>query len=192
MYFVWSSDAELSDSYMYVSKAPNGLNYTAWVTGEALVKEPPVATLIGDTDSPTKLSDMILTQFELPILSPRAVSVLEKLGADNIQYFPVTIKNWQTGDLEKSYRIANIVGLVNCLDKKHATFNTFPEDENKISWLQQYRILEDKIPVKGRKTPLVFRLGEFPFHVLAHKSVKTAFEKERITGSQFIAPEEFA
>lgn len=194
MYFVWGSDAGLSDSYMYASKAPNGLNFASWITGEALVKEPPVATLIGDTDSPTTLSDMILTQFELPILSPKTISVLEKLGVDNIQYFPINIKNWQTGELEKSYRIANIVGLVYCLDKKHATFNTLPEDENKISWLQQYRILEEKIPAKasGKKTPLVFRLGEFPFHVLAHKSVKTAFEKERITGSQFIAPEDFA
>ena len=194
MYFVWSSDAGLSDSYMYVNKAPDGLNYDTWITGEPLVKPPPVVTLVGDSDSPTTLSDMILTQFELPILSPRAISVLEKTGVDNIQYFPINIKNRQTGELEKSYQIANIVGLVDCLDKKHATYNTSPRDENTILLLQQYRILEDKILPKGsgKKTPLIFRLGEFPFHVLAHESVKTAFEKENITGSEFIAPEKFA
>jgi hypothetical protein len=194
MYFVWRSDAGLADSYMYISDVPVALDHEEWITGGPLLTQPPVVTLIGDSDSPATLSDVILTQFQLPVLSPRAVSVLEKLGVDNIQYFPINLKHRQAKRVDSSYQIANIVGLVYCLDKKHATFNPSPLNENEILWLQQYRILEDQVLHKdaGKKAPLIFRLGEFPFHVLAHESVKAAFDKEKLTGSEFIAPEQFA
>jgi hypothetical protein len=128
------------------------------------------------------------------VLSPRAVSVLEKAGVDNLQYFPIHIKNRETGELEQSYKIVNVVGLVYCLDKKRATFTTFAHDESKISWLQQYSIFEDMIqPISpSQEKPLIFRLGEFRSHVLAHESIKTTFGKQRITGSEFIPPEDVA
>jgi hypothetical protein len=192
MYFVWSSNPDLSKTYMYVRELPTDLRHKDWITGESVTNQPKVATLTGKRDSPTTLSDVIVGEFDFPVLSPKAISVLERTGVDNIEYFPIKIKNWKTGELDKSYRIANIVGLVYCLDRQHATFTTF--DDGEISALQQYRILEDKILPNGRgkKAPLIFRLGEFRYHVLAHESVKTAFEKEKITGSEFIAPEKFA
>jgi hypothetical protein len=194
MYFVWQSNAALSKKYMYVRKAPNELRPKGWTTGKALVKEPTIVTLTGSETSPTTLSDVILGGFHIPVLSPQAVSVLQDAGVDNIQYFPINIRNWETGELNQSYKIANIIGLVNCLDRKHATVTTFPEDKNEISWLQEYRIFEDRIAPRGggKKAPLVFRLGEFRDHVLAHESVKTAFEKAGITGSKFEPPETFA
>jgi uncharacterized protein DUF1629 len=192
MYFVWRSNAALSNTYMYVPQLPSDLRHKDWITGEPVTNDPKVATLTGKDDSPTTLSDVIVGGFNFPVLSPNAISVLETTGVDNIEYFPIKIKNWKTGELDKSYKIANIVGLVYCLDKEHATFRTF--DDGEIRALQHYRILEDKILPKGRgkKAPLIFRLGEFRYHVLAHESVKTAFEKEKITGSEFIAPKEFA
>jgi hypothetical protein len=192
MYFVWRSNAALSKTYMYVRQLPSDLRHQDWITGNSVTNQPKVATLTGKNDSPTTLSDVIVGEFNFPVLSPKAIAVLEKTGVDNIEYFPIKIKNWQTGELDKSYKIGNIVGLIDCLDKKHATFGTF--DDGEISRLQQYRIFEDKVLPQGRgkHAPLVFRLGEFRYHVLAHESVKTAFEKEKITGSEFVAPEKFA
>ena len=177
---------------MYVGRRPDGLRPAKWITGEALLKQPPVLILIGDDDSPTILSDVILTSFDIPILSPKAISVLDKSGVNNIQYFPVLIKNWQNSEIEKSYKIANIVGLVYCLDRTNSTYNTFPEDDD-ISWLQQYSIFIEKIlPIPPNKNkPLIFRLGEFSYHILVHETIKTAFEKEGITGSEFICPEDY-
>lgn len=192
MYFVWRSDAGLSDEFLYVSKAPDGLSHGRWITGQPLLAKPSTVTLVGDSDYASALSDMILTQFELPVLSPRAVSALESLGVDNIEYFPINIKRPKVKTLETSYKIANIVGLVNCLDKKHATIETFSANPNRISWLGQYRILEDKLSGAGpnKKTPLVFRLGEFPYHLLVHASVKAVFEAQKLTGAVFIPTEE--
>src|SRR5262249_59683198 len=113
---------------------------------------------------------------------PKAITVLEEMGVDNLEYFPVQIKHKKAKDVEKSYRVANVVGKIDCLDKKHAKFTTFP-DEDEISYLSKYKIFEDKIqPKAGKKPPLVFRLGEFTYHVLAHESVKKAFEKAGLSG----------
>src|SRR5690242_2808723 len=97
MYYVWRSDAALSDRYLYASRVPDGLTHQDWITGKPLPKRPPAITLVGDGDSPITLSDMILTQFELPILSPKAMAALESVGVDNIEYFPITIKSRKTG-----------------------------------------------------------------------------------------------
>ena len=117
------------------------------------------------------------------------MSVLEGMGVDNIQYFPIDI---DTGKgVEKSFKIANILGLINCLDRKHAKFETF--DDGELSWLERYRIHEDEIkPLgKGKKPALVFRLGEFPSHILAHDSIMKAFKQNGITGAEFIPTEKF-
>jgi hypothetical protein len=193
MYFVWESNAHLSDDFLYVTEAPDGLNQGDWIRGKGLLAKPATVTLVGDSDSPATLSDMILTQFELPVLSPRAISTLADIGVDNIEYFPINIKRPKVKGLEQSYRIGNIVGLVFCLDKRHATFDTFPDNPNKIMSLEQYHILEEKVTGAGpgKKTPLVFRLGEFSYHVLAHESVKSAFEKQKLTGALFTDPAKY-
>ena len=192
MYFVWRNNRALSKTYMYVRHFPDDLRRKEWITGKPMTTPPKVVTFTGKDSSPTTLSDVILGEFNFPVLSPRAIAVLEKAGVDNIEYFPIKIKNWKTGELDESYKIGNIVGLIDCLDRKHAIVDTF--DDGRISGLQEYSIFEDRVlpQERGKKPPLIFRLGEFRYHVLAHESVKTAFEEEKITGSQFIPPEEFA
>jgi hypothetical protein len=194
MYFVWRSNAALSKKYMYVRDDPPELDQGDWITGKPMLTKPPVMTMTGKESSPSAPSDIVLGGFNLPVLSPRAIAVLDRIGVDNLEYFSIRLRNWETGAIDQSYKIANVLGLVNCLDRNHATYNVFPDDETKISWLQKYRILEDRIPSAGRgkKPLLLFRLGEFPYHVLAHESVKAAFEGEGLTGSKFVPPEMFA
>jgi hypothetical protein len=191
MYFVWQSDAKLYDDFMYVSRTPDGLNHGEWTRGERFLAKPKMFTLAGDSKYASTLSDMVLTQFELPVLSPRAISTLEDLGADNLEYFPINIKRPKVTAVVKSFKIANIVGRIDCLDKNHAIFETFSSNPNKISSLRQYRIIEDRIAeaAAGNKPPLIFRLGEFSYHALAHESVKKAFEKQKLTGAMFTPPE---
>ena len=113
------------------------------------------------------------------------------MGIENVEYFPVNIKRPKVTAVEKSYKIANIVGRIDCLDKDHAIFETFSANPNKLSSLRQYRILEDRIveAAAGNKPPLIFRLGEFSYHALVHESVKKAFEKQKLTGAMFTPPE---
>jgi hypothetical protein len=191
MYFVWQSDVALYEDFMFVSRSPDGLNTGDWIRGERLVTKPKAVTLVGDSKYASALSDMVLTQFQLPVLSPRAITTLEDLGIENVEYFPVNIKRPKITAVEKSYKIANIVGRIDCLDKNHAIFATFSADPNKIRSLRQYRILEDKIAdaAAGGRPPLIFRLGEFSYHALVHDSVKNAFEKQKLTGAKFTPTE---
>jgi hypothetical protein len=177
---------------MYVRELPREVHHKEWITGKPMVKPPKVATLTGKSDSPPTPSDVIVGEFNIPVLSAKAISVLEEAGVDNIEYFPVKIKDWDTGKIDNSYKIANIIGLIDCLDREHATLRTF--DDGEVSSLRRYKLLEQKIVHSDRKKdpPLVFRLGEFRYHVLAHESVKAAFEKNGVTGSEFVPTERFA
>ena len=114
MYLIWRSDSDLSEKFMHIGKKPKGFIPTRWKTGRAFQQDPPVITLEGDDDSPETLSDVILTGFNVPILSTRAISALKEVGVNNLQYYPVNIKNPQTKELDKSYKIVNVVGLNIC------------------------------------------------------------------------------
>src|SRR4051812_26971834 len=117
MYLIWQADIALTKKYFYANKLPPGLKSRAGRTGEQMLKPPPTYTLTSDGKSPTKLSDVVLTQSQMPVWSPKVISVLEGMGVDNIQYFPIDIDTGKGGEVEKSYKLPNIIGLINCLDK---------------------------------------------------------------------------
>src|SRR5262245_46799855 len=128
MYLIWRADIGLTKKYFYSNQVPPGLKTRDWKTGEEMLKPPATYTLTWDGKSPNKLSDVVLTQSQLQIWSPKTISVLEGIGVDNIQYFSIDIDTGKRGEVEKSYKIANILGLISCLDRKHAKFETFPDD----------------------------------------------------------------
>jgi hypothetical protein len=180
---------ELSKKYLFVRAVPKGLKHSAWTTGKALASTPTLPPLEAMSASPPTSSDMLLTQFQLPILSVRALATLTEAGVDNLESFPLRIEHRKLRAPETTHRIVNIVGVVKCLDRKRAKIQTF--DDGEISWLERYRILDRDVFPKAKKAPRVFRLGEFRHHVLVHESVKDAFEKAGLTGAAFIAPEKF-
>lgn len=187
MYYIWESDATLYDKFLYASKTPEKLFTGDWVEGKPGVQQRGPLKLEGDRKCPAKLSDMVLTQFELPILSPRAMTVLKEAGVDNLEAYPIQIKHPKMKSPEKSYQIINVVGLVACVDKDHAAIKTYTSDPSRIFTLRQYQLLENKIP----KNLKVFRLEEFSGHLLVDPSVKDAWEKAGLTGAKFTPTEKY-
>jgi hypothetical protein len=190
MYYVWQKDLTLDEEYAFFSDEPAGFDFTHWISGEPMVS-PQAIELVGDTDSPTTLSDVLLTGFQLQVFSPRLVSLLADVGIENVQYLPISIVNHETREVETSYQIANIVGAIDCLDLNNAVHARSRSSGN-ILRVFKFRLLPEKIvALPGRQPPLLFRLGEFKQHLLAHESVKQACQKAGITGLNFVPPEKY-
>ena len=191
MYYVWTKDLTLDEEFAFFSDGPIDFDFTLWIRGEALLA-PPAIELVGDTDSPTTLSDVLLTGFQLQVFSPRLVALLTEMGVQNIQFLPVRIVNHETGDVEVSYRIANIVGAIDCLDLNNAVYARSRSSGN-ILRVFKFRLFPEKIvALPGmQEPPLLFRLGEFKQHLLAHESLKQACEKAGITGLKFVPTENY-
>src|SRR5262245_21337064 len=122
MYYVWEQNLKLEDDFAVFTDEPESFRSALWTSAEKLV-DPPAFDLVGDTDSPTTLSDLLLTVFPLQVVSPKLAALLTEIGVNNIQFLPVKVINHQTKAAEKAYRIANIVGAIDCLDLSKSTFD---------------------------------------------------------------------
>jgi len=192
MYYVMRRDTKSAGKYVYFSEEPDYYEGDQWRTGVEMKPPPPTMTLISQDDRTTNLSDMLLNAADLQVYSPKLVATLDAAGVDNIQYFPITIVDGKTGKSRNDYKVANIIGLIPCLDIDHSSVSYFPGSRD-IQSIEEFKLLEDRIvPLKGKMSPpLIFRLAESEFLVLAHESIKKAFDKDGITGATFIPTEKF-
>lgn len=192
MYYVWDSNADLDEDFSYFSNEPENFDTNLWISGKKISDYSELIELTGDVDSPTKLSDLLLTDFQLQVFSSNLINLFSDLKIDNIQYFPVRIYNRETDTVDESYKIANIEGLIDCLDIENSTYKRSTRS-GKILRVAKFKIIDEKIiPLLSSKNkPLIFRLGEFPRLIIVHEKVKKACEDKKITGVEFIKPEEY-
>jgi hypothetical protein len=186
MYYVIDKHIEAAGKFIFFGEEPEGWRTKTWITGEKLPDPAPLLTLSAEDDRTSALSDLLLTQFNLLVCSPRLRGAFDAAGVNNIEYVPVKVEDRTTGATYEDYRIANVVGSIACLDVANSEVATF--DSGKYRSVEAFSLLEDRIqPLPGMKSaPLIFRLAEFKYHVLAHESVKAACEKAKITGVKFI------
>ena len=191
MYYVWKSDLNLVDRFSYFKDDPVGLDMDLLRSGEKITSNLPICDFVTDKSYPTDLSDLLLTGYELHVISPRLVQVFYSLSMENVQYFPTRIKNHETGEIIDNYKILNVIGSINCLDLEHSEFARSRRSGN-LTELARYKIIEENVlSYSGEEPPLVFRLGKFEWHLLVGERFKEACESEGITGCEFTSTEEF-
>lgn len=190
MYYVCEPDFGLANKFAFFYGTPDGYDYRIWSSLERMQHNPPHVTLIGDKDYPTLLSDVLLCN--LFVFSPKVIQLFDRIGIQDIDYYPVTVINHETGDADTRYKAAHITCNIPCLDFENSKYEYYSDGEGLIG-VYEFSILEDKIPRidELRRKPLIFRLAEFDSHILADELVKNEFEKEGITGMKFTKPSDW-
>lgn len=193
MHYVFKMDKRLTSRFIYFRAAPEGLDPSDWRTGNPLARPPQEPTLMAKDETPTQLSDLLLAPEPFLICSPRLRDCLASAGVDTLEYFPVTLVDAKSGFTTHDYRLANVTASVACLDASRSDVETFPDSQD-YSSVMEFHLDESRIcPLPGKKrAPLLFRLDEFKFHLLADESVKAACEAAGITGIRFTATPDFA
>ncbi|NHN24089.1 hypothetical protein FIA58_000235 [Flavobacterium jejuense] len=59
------------------------------------------------------------------VFSKRLRDLLQNIAVDNIQYFDLDIVDPKTNNIYTDYKIANVVGLVDCVDKNESDLKYF-------------------------------------------------------------------
>jgi hypothetical protein len=190
MYYVLRPDSRLAKKFIYFTKEPSGTETEEWITGQPLGRKPPVFVWSEADSEAGAFSDMVLNSPRIPIVSPKLRGVLQELGVTNVEYFPIKLVDEARGVTRDDYLVMNVLGRIACLDVENSTVVKSRRGEH-YTTVEEFRLLADRIkPLPGSDhPPLLFRLDEFEDYLLAHQSVKDAFEKAGITGADFILPE---
>lgn len=119
------------------------------------------------------------------VFSDKLCRLLYNMMVANLQYFPLTIINTPNGETYEGYKIANVIGVLDCIDKKASDMEYF--DDGDIEFINKLVIDEAKIPPEFD----FFRLSGRTTLVLVSQVVKDAIVGAGMTGCIFYKPEDY-
>lgn len=185
MYYIWKNVGrqfcpEIKDYTHLEISAIASLYYTKG--GLPLEKPLPEITFQVDTLDGLREMDSLWAGLPYLVFSPKLRAALDMAGVTNIEYYPARIKNRLTGEVISDYKIANIVGLVYCMDWEKATYTRDPDRPDRAEEITHLVIDATKIP---DHLPL-FRLGEQRTTIICNQRVQDTLIAEGITGVRFI------
>jgi hypothetical protein len=188
MYWVWVSGYEAEDEPMvYGPDDFSDIGCFNFHSGKLAKPPQPLPEIVRGNQSQGKLPDSVLLRASGGLLfSPRLRQLLAGIGVDNIQYFPILLKNAVDGTQEADYEVANIVGRLTCLDRDESELVTDPDDDDIIEYIEKLAITENIVGNFG-----LFRLHEEPEVILVSEQIKVACESAEITGVRFCKPSEY-
>jgi hypothetical protein len=141
------------------------------IRGQPLEDVPPVRVSISAQSE--GFSDLL----ELPclVVSEALRKVLERLGIDNIQYFPAELQIEYMDEPLDGYWLANVIGLVSCVDRDRSHFE--PRFGSATGELRGFEV--DPAQSYGLR---LFRLAEDPRLVVVSDQVRAAVAATTLRG----------
>ena len=157
---------------------PEYIDILDFISGKKLndIESPVVITL--SDDSGDVWPDMLT--YLLPLVSDRLKTIFEKLKIDNIEYYPVKLIDSDKKEIGTKYWLANVIGLIECIDESKSDTEIHPISEN-LFIKTFFAIDEEK--AHGQK---LFRLREEKTFIIIHETVKEQLEPLNLVGVEII------
>lgn len=150
------------------------------------IKIPKITFSVNNKSQFGNMTDrLVITAAYGLVFSTRLEKLLNGKGVDNIEYYDFEIVNPKSGQKYSDYKIANVVGLVDCVDEGKSDLKYF--DDGEIKRINKLVLDESKIPQELR----IFRLAKRPILTVVHQSIKEVIVEAGITGCVFYKPEEY-
>lgn len=134
-----------------------------------------------------ELGDLVPTVLPGLLISARFRQLLDGAGVDSVQYTPAEIDDQANGRTLDGYFVANVVGLVDCIDmaKSKLTFRAAPPGA--IRFIRELHIDESR----ARGLPL-FRLERKSSLVLMSASLQARIVPAKLRGVGLLPAEGYA
>ncbi|MBI3561659.1 MAG: hypothetical protein HY080_08095 [Gammaproteobacteria bacterium] len=156
MFYILDQDAEIEGSAA-VDGLPESIDPIDWIRGK-IMPAPPKDLVLELSEASGAYRGAIFDGL-ITLYHDTLKKALTEFGVNNIQYFPVQLRNPTMDTLESGYWIANIIGLIECVDRENSILIPLPSGTGED--LGPFQIAESK--TKG--APL-FRLAESPTLVI--------------------------
>lgn len=169
-----------------VGKVPSGFEPSQWLEGKPMSdpaggKRLELDLSLESGDYRGDIIDGIVTLY-----SDELKDALIELGVDNIQYYPVALRDQKSNEREGGYWLANVIGLPDCIDMEKSRMKHWPSGRG-FDFLSM-AIDEEK--TNGLK---VFRLKEDPTKVIISEEIKQYFdETDMLHGVELIQTEDYS
>ena len=135
-----------------------------------------------DASEGKQKTDYIANLYRWLIVSDKFYSLINDLFPDlNVQFLPVKMFEIKEKDCEESYKVLNILDVVDALDLEQSIYDVFELGDEKIYSVSKYALKKDA--VKGKD---IFRLKDDTIPIFVSESIKTMIENNNLKGFDFL------
>ncbi len=178
MYYVFEYDSWSENEAQILARPQTPeLEYMRFNKGE-IESNPPTSIEFNMTSAEKgELGDYVLTSLPGLVISKPVRDILDRCGADNIQYIPVVIHDEPEKKTHDGYFMANIIGVVDCIDLQKSVITTRAAMPDKIREI--HKLCIDESRAKGFR---ILRLARRQVIVLVDETIKNALESQALRG----------
>ncbi|VAW62787.1 hypothetical protein MNBD_GAMMA11-1029, partial [hydrothermal vent metagenome] len=127
-----------------------------------------ILTLNADSQMGVMTDHLSIDEIHGLVFSDRLHELLGSTKVNNVQYFDFDIYDPKSNKVYENYKIANVVGLVDCVDKDKSDLTFY--DDGVIEFIDKLVLDESKIPPELK----IFRLSNRSTLTVVHQSIKDA------------------
>lgn len=183
-FYIMREDTSI-DGSRAVDGVPDSFDPSDWIKGKKMPDPAPGANLVFDLslasgDYVGHIIDGLVTLYHESLKE-----ALGSQGVDNVDYFPVDLRNQETGEIEGGYFLANILGVIDCVDMAKSKVNWWPSGRN-FDFLS---MVLDPAKIGDAK---LFRLKSDPTKVIINEELKQFFDRtDMLIGVTLIQTEDY-
>lgn len=184
-FYIMRQDTSIEGSCA-LDGVPDDLNAEEWIQGKKMPDPAPGRKLPLDLslESGDYRGDII--DGFLTLYHDNLKNALQQQGVDNVDYYPVTLRDQNTGEVEGGYWLVNIIGLLDCVDMNKSKVKWWPSGRG-FNFLS---MVIDEAKTKGAK---LFRLKDDPTKVIINEELKQFFDAtDMLVGVKVIKTEDYA
>lgn len=157
------------------------LYYVKPIINQEIISSPQVEFSL--TQNGVLVFDCLTNNSNVPLVNQRVKDILEDIASKEIQFINADII-CTNGVLKGAYYYLNILNKVMAIDHEKSVYTKYT-DSNGI--LRFEYLVYNANALNGLN---IARDFEFAPHLLVNEKIKTAFDKEKITGVRFIRSED--
>lgn len=128
-----------------------------------------------------EIADLIGNSFGYTMMSDRFKTFIAGRSKSNVEWLRFTLRNHKGRVASDRLWVANVLTTVNCVDRQRTVGDPYPANP-------EWYFVTDKLyidPAKVDPKLDLFRLGEMPRRMIVRDDLKSAIEKEGMTGVLF-------
>jgi hypothetical protein len=166
---------------------PDTMDPLEWIQGRHMPDPSPEQKLILDLSLESGDYRGDIVDGFLTLYSDDLKDALNRLGVDNIEYYPVVLRDQNADTLEGGYSIANIIGLLDCVDMSRSKVKRWRSGMG----FHFLSMVIDEQKTHGAK---IFRLSDDPTKVIINEDLKKYLvdETDMLVGVTVLKTEEYA
>ena len=160
----------------------------SWQTGVKFEDAPPNPIVLDIVSGYEEDTTLLSYDDSVPMMRDDLIEALHELGVDNIDAYPVAIRNTVSGEQIRGYSAINVIGLVSAADPAKTEFS--PDEPSHMIDADIDSLTIDRSGARGL---LLFRLAECCTAVIVHRHIKEGLEarSSQLPDIRFIHPKDF-